>query len=439
VRPASAVIAFPAAPAAAGGKSADTDTAAATSIAEVLQFAIIHHPLLQIRAHEVEAARARLVTARLLPNPELTVDAGAVSDEPGAARLNTRLMFKLPIGPKREWRTAAAETAIREKQLGLGRETKTVLMEAADAAIEVLYLEELTAVYGQLSALANRVVQIQKERFTAAAVPYRNVVLVELSASHIELARREALQRLDEAKVRLARAMGLPNGSPPPLAGHLAVESVVFVNLPAVLDRARQVAPELARSQAAVQEGQQQLCLEQWKAVPDLAIGPHLNGDMGAPADERVSARAIMDLPFFDRNQGHIAESAADLQTRCAQRALAEVSTLNDVAALYLELRNVQSQAEYYGAQIKPLIERTEVALREAFEDRAVAAYELTDLMEALARMRLSDVDMRHEHQRLRTRLEVLLECPFARAAAGQMPTPPEVLPAPKPLPPVHP
>jgi cobalt-zinc-cadmium efflux system outer membrane protein len=421
-------------PPVAGPASPPNDVVAATTIAGVLQYAIAHHPLLQIRQHEIEAARAKLITAGLLPNPELTLDAGNVDDEPGPAVLNARLMFKLPIGPKREWRTAAATSGIRESQLGLSRETKVVLTEAADAAIEVLYLQELVGVYGQLSDLAGRVVTIQKERFQAAAVPYRNVVLTELSASNIELARQAALERLGQAKVRLARAMGLPDGSPPPLAGRVGVEAVAFAPLPAVLARARRVAPELAQAQTAIQQNQEQLALEKWKAVPDLSIGPHFRGDLGAPSDERVSARAVMDLPIFDRNQGHIAEQAADLETSCARRSLMEVTTLNDVAKAYVELENVQSRAEYYGRQIKPLLERTEVALRGAFEDRAVPAYELVDLLEYIARMRLHDVEVRYEHQRLRTQLEVLLECPLPRAGgapAQAAPAPPEIIPVP--------
>jgi cobalt-zinc-cadmium efflux system outer membrane protein len=427
-------------PAAAKPASPPDDMSGATTIAGVLQYAIAHHPMLRIRQYEIDAARAKLVTAGLLPNPELTLDAGSSDSEAGPGVLNARLMFKLPLGPKREWRTAAAASGIRESELGLSRETKVVLTEAADAAIEVLYLQELIGVYGQLSDLAGRVVAIQKERFQVAAVPYRNVVLTEMSASDIELARQTTQERLAQAKVRLARAMGLCDGSPPPLQGRVQVETVAFAPLPTVLDRARRVAPELAQSRAAVQQNQEQLALEKWKALPDLSIGPHFEGELGSPSEERVSARAVMDLPIFDRNQGHIAQQAADLQTSCARQTLTEVTTLNDVASVYVELENVQSRADYYRLRIKPLLERTEVSLRGAFDERAVPAYELTDLLEYIARMRLHDAAIRYQHQRLRTQLEVLLECPLTRVGGGQVqPVPAETIPVPAATSPVPP
>ena len=242
----------------------------------VLQYATQHHPLLRVRQYEIEAARAKIVTARLLPNPELTVDTLDSSAEPGPPELNTRLMFTLPIGPKRELRTAAAETGVCEAQLAMSRDTKLILTEAADAAVEVLYLQELYALYGQLSGLANQVAGIQTERFNVAAVPFRNVVLTELAANRLELLRQNTAAELDQAKVRLARAVGATDGTPPAVDGQLAVEPIAFAPVAAMQARVRQVAPELAESRTAIEKSREELSLEQWNAVPDLKIGPAL-------------------------------------------------------------------------------------------------------------------------------------------------------------------
>ena len=347
------------------------------AIAGVLQYAMQHHPMLRVRQYEIEAARARIVTARLLPNPELTVDTLDSSNTPGPPELNTRLMFTLPIGPKRELRTAAAESGVCQAQLAMGRDTKLILTEAADAAVEVLYLQELYALYGQLSGLANQVVGIQQDRFNVAAVPFRNVVLTELSASRLELLRQNTAAQLDQAKVRLARAVGATDGTPPAVDGQLAVQPLVFAPVAAMQARVRQVAPELAESRTAIEKSREELSLEQWNAVPDLKIGPRYRSEMGNPVlDTRTALTkplgtsrrtGAIDLPFFNRNQGHIAEGAAIVRTNCAKRDLVEVTTVSDATSLYLELQDVQNRAEYYSAKIRPLMERTEKALREAF------------------------------------------------------------------------
>jgi outer membrane protein, heavy metal efflux system len=414
-------------------ESNQTDAGAKQAMASVLQYALEHHPALRVRQHEVEAARARLITARLLPNPELMLQTLSPTDTDDPSQMSSRLMFTVPIGPKRAWRSAVAQTGIYEAQMALGRETKTILTEAADAAIEVLYLQEQASLYDQLTKLSDQIAVIQKERFKAVATPYRSVVVSELTAYNTELARRNTVARLNQAKVRLARAMGMPDGSPPPIEGQLTADPLTFPPLPAVLCRAGQTAPELAQSCGAIQESKQQHVLERWKAVPDIAIGPRLQNDLSGAPNDRVGGRFQVDLPIFNRNQGNIAESAADIQTNCAKYDLIRVATLNDVASLYVELQDVQSRAEYSKSNVHPLTEQTERALREAFENREVTAYELTELLGALARMKLGDLDLRHEHYRLRTRLELLLECPISAIGGDIPPQPPESLSIPIP------
>jgi hypothetical protein len=184
-----------------------------------------------------------------------------------------------------------------------------------------------------------------------------------------------------------------------------------------------------------IEKSREELSLERWNAVPDLKIGPRYRSDMAGVTDDKWGARVQLDLPVFNRNQGHIAEGAAIVRTNCAKQDLIEVATISDATSLYLDLQDVQSRADYYSLQVRPLMERTEKALREAFADRTVTAYELTDLLESMARMQLSDLELRHEHQRLRMRLELLLESrlPVTVTATPATPPPMPVLPPPSP------
>ncbi len=50
------------------------------TIPDVLEYTLQHNPVLRSRQHEVEAAQARVITARLLPNPQLTLDSEGSTD-----------------------------------------------------------------------------------------------------------------------------------------------------------------------------------------------------------------------------------------------------------------------------------------------------------------------------------------------------------------------
>ncbi len=297
--------------------------------------------------------------------------------------------------------------------MALNHEMKLVLIEATDAAFDVIYLQELKTLYAKLADLAKEGAEAQAERFNAADVPYRNVIVAQLSAYRLEIAGQDTATKLDQARVRLARAMGTADGSLPSLSGQVSVERLLFPPLSDVLERARQVAPELAQSEAAIAESQQQHALERAKAVPDLSLGVRTREEFGAEEADRLGGRLVVDLPFFDRNQGRIAESAAQIAINTAKYDALEVTTLDNVASMYLSLREAQSSADFYRLHIRPLAEQAETAVREAFRDRAVNAYELAELLQTAAKIRLDDLDIRYRHQRLRARLELLLERPF--------------------------
>ena len=141
-----------------------------------------------------------------------------------------------------------------------------------------------------------------------------------------------------------------------------------------------------------------------------------------------------MDLPVFDRNQGNIAESAAQIQANCAQLRVAEITTLSDVTAVYLNLKDAQSRWQYYSTHTQPVMQQSETAIREAFRDQTISAYELIELLQQFGRMRLSELDLRYQHRRLRARMEILLECRLADLPAEGAPMSGPIEPVP-PLP----
>lgn len=382
------------------------------TVEQAMQYALDHHPLLQARHHEVEAARARLVTAGLLPNPQLVMDTQSPIEDPDPTQLTTRVTFTIPTGGKRRLRKAAAEAGIQRTRYALARETEAVLAEAADAAIEVLYLQGLIELEAQLSGLATQAVEIDRGRFKAGVLPYSSVVRLELDAANLELARLEAVGRLELARIRLTRAVGRAPSHPIAMVGGLEVRTVPPVELGRLLAEAEKSRPELAESRTAAWEAERLLALARAEARPDITLGPRFRDVLRATGDE-LGARFAVDLPLFDRNQGGIAESAATLRTRCALVDVAELNTLGDVAAAYLELSAIQGRLEYYQRHVAPVLEQTEATIRDASVEKVLDPGRTADLLQRLVKMRLEHLDLRYFHARLRTRLEILLGRPL--------------------------
>jgi len=378
----------------------------------VLQHALDHHPRLRARQHEVEIARAGLITAGLLPNPQLVMDAESPVHESDPTDLTTRVMFTIPTGGKRRLGEAVACAGITRAQFALGLETETVLVEAADAAMEVLYLQELLSLRGQLSQLAAKGARMQQAYFQMAQSTSADVVEADFDAADIELERLETIGELDVARLRLARAMGLASDVLPWMAGKHVVTPIPDVPLETILAAARAGRPELAEARATVTQGKRQLALACAQAKPDLEMGPRYQAAIGK-ADDQIGARLSLDLPVFDRNQGGISESDAQLRVSRALLDDSKLNTINDVAAVYVQLLSVRSRLQYYDAHVMPLIDKTEASILSdpQQQQQAIGANQVSDLLQEFAKMRVSHLELRYLYNKLLVRLELFLGC----------------------------
>ncbi|MBN2477640.1 MAG: TolC family protein [Pirellulales bacterium] len=377
-------------------------------IDEVLQTALDNHPLLRARQHEIDVARAKLVTAGLLANPQLVLDTESPVQESDPTDLTTRLMFTIPTGGKLRLGQEVACAGIRRARLALSREAESVLVEAADAAMEVLYLQELVSLRTQLSELAAREAEIQQARFEAMASTYADKADADFDAAGIELARLETAGDLEVARLRLSRAMGQSMPALPRMAGAHVVEPIPDLPLATVLAAARFSRPELAEAEAAVTVSRRELDLARANAKPDLEMGPRYQALLGK-SDDSIGARINFDLPVFDRNQGGISESTAQIQADRALADLAELTTLNDVASAYEELRSLWSSLQYYDQHVMPLIRKTESTILQDQQRQGIGANQVSDLLQDFVKLRVEHLNLRYRYNRLLIRLELFL------------------------------
>lgn len=405
-------------------ESAELEVDQGLTVPQVLQHALECHPLLRAREHEVEVARARLITAGLLPNPRLVMDTESPVHESDPTDLTTRVEFTIPFGGKLRRRKAVARAGIQRAQLALGLETEQVLLEAGDAAVEVLYLQELLAQQEQLSDLADREASVLQSRFEAMAVSIADKVRADLTAADCALARLDTAAKLEVARLTLSRAMGLPTPGPVRMKGRLAADPIVCMPLETVLATAREVRPELADARVAVTESRRQVALARAEACPDVVMGPRYQDPLGVD-DDQIGVRFNMDLPLFDRNQGSISERAAEVRASHAMLAATEITSLGDVASAYQELLALQSLLDYYDRDVLPLDARAESMIRDYLTTQALSEDQALDLLQRLIRTRINHLQLRYRFAQLRIRLELFLGCPLA-----ELPAEPEMIPA---------
>jgi cobalt-zinc-cadmium efflux system outer membrane protein len=379
-------------------------------VEELLKYALAEHPSLRARHHEVAAARARLISAGLLPNPQLVVDTESPVHRDGPTELEARVTFEILTGGKRRLRQAVAESGIRRAQAALSRETELVLLEAADAAIETLYWQELVQLTTRLAEIAAERAKLGAPDFDNRGSEFRlaDAVEAECDAAAAETARLEAQNRLTAARLRLSSALGMFPPVLPEVTGTIEADGGPLISLDEVLALARRDCPQLSEARATLSESRRQQELACAERLPDLTLGPRVRDRLGE-ADDEVGARFGTDLPLFDRNRGRILESAAQVQASRARLAEAELTALGDVAEAFLELQSLHEALAQHGPGIMDRVERYEALLRDPAVQQGMSRNQALELLQQLVETRIRHLDLRYRYLRLRARLELIL------------------------------
>lgn len=380
------------------------------SAEQVLEYAARHNPLLRVRHSEVEVARAKLVTAGLLPNPELILRTDTPIHDDNPTSLISRVMWSVPLGGRIGHEKAVARTAMHRAQLAVEQEAENVLQNVAELALHVLYLQELVEEYRTLERDFQDEIEIQRSiSVDTGQVGFADVFETFLDASGYELAHRQARRELTAARLELCLAMGMRTPVSIRIEGGLSVQPVARVSLETVMAAALEADPEFVASRLAILESQHELALAHSESKPDLVIGPRYDAALGNPNDS-IGGRIDVELPFFDRNQGAISESAAQIEVNRALSDVAKVNSLNNVASTYSELMHVQDSLDQNESFLSELKQYGIGTTRAEMETQAVDANQIPDLLRKISVMKVKGLNLRYQHNLLRTRLEFALD-----------------------------
>jgi outer membrane protein TolC len=192
------------------------------------------------------------------------------------------------------------------------------------------------------------------------------------------------------------------------VAGGLAVQPMAKLALSDLLNEAVRVRPELAQAEAAIVASRRDAVAARADAIPDFELGPLFSTELGEQEDT-LGVRFGTDLPWFDRGQGDVHGAASQARVNEALRDEVRVTTLHDVASAYQQLRPIELALARYEETIVPLAQKTEALLRDPEAARILDAVELSDELRKLGQIRLKHLELRYQHNQIRTTLELLL------------------------------
>jgi cobalt-zinc-cadmium efflux system outer membrane protein len=357
---------------------------------------------------QLPVAAADVRAARMFPNPSIGVNAGRA--EPIVAGV---LTLRLPILGQREAHVRAAERALELTRL----ETTLLLWRLRHDARLAYYTaaraDDELAIARQIEVLTRRVAQIAAERYDAGA----GSLLEKLQAQLVEdRALQDVLDRqaaLRVAGLELARFIGLPAGTLPPLGDPLGTVGAT-PPIEALLAEAERAHPELRALEAErfAAEARGRAARADRRPVFNVDLGVELL-DATTCGNPEGGARCVgprgglsFDLPLFNINGGPVARADAEARAAGIKRdaAARRIETL--VRSAYESFMAASLRARFFESRYVPSATQVEAMAREGFAAGRTGLLPLIEAQRSLLDSRLGQTEARFAVQSARAELE---------------------------------
>jgi len=332
---------------------------------DAIRMALERNPTLRAKQLELQSVRANETTAALRPNPTLNYLAeqfGAAGQQP---QYTVSLGQTIETGGKRGRRIESARAATRVTGYELEDVRRQVIFQTQKAFTDVLVAQASRTLAAANLTTLDELERIQRLRAEHGDISQLELNRIQLQRFAFERDAADAAQAVEAAKIALRSLVGAGVLTDQlEVVGELTFRDVSLTREDlyrlAVMNR-----PDLRAAQAAFEKAQADVNLARanawWDVTPLLEYQRIQN-------DNTFGFGISLPIRIFDRNQGEIARTKAEVQRSSAVsravgiQALAEVDTAWSVATT--EREKVRRLREIYLPKARQARDTVEFAYR---------------------------------------------------------------------------
>ena len=315
------------------------------TIEQAVQEAVDHNLNLLAERYNLSIADARIITAKLRPNPVLSAAVDYIDfqghfnndNQGGPTEYNVRTDFVLERGAKRERRIEVAQTAKEVAQLQLLNTTRMLALDVENAFIDVLQAKDnLELARENLQSFRN-IVEVNATRVRAGDLAKVELVRTQVAALQFQSAVRQAESKLKIASNRLQTLMGRRVPSPAFEAmGTLRRDSTPVV-METVATQALDLRPDLLALRKDQARSQADLRSQLAQGKVDFTVGTEFHRQFYNGNANALGVFFSSPLPVFNKNQGEIERARQEQQQILARIRAAESDVQNEVRNAWLQ------------------------------------------------------------------------------------------------------
>jgi cobalt-zinc-cadmium efflux system outer membrane protein len=290
-----------------------------------------------------------MITARLRPNPVLSVNANIVDHRlfhSGTSPFSEVVHVDVPFerGGKREYRMQVAENARSVTQLLLLDTMRTLILDVQNAAVDVLLAKANVALAQENLQAFNDIVTVNTNRVRAGDLAQVELERTRLAALQFQNDVQQSESNLRIARNRVQTLLGRMQRSPLfDVIGDLQRERQT-VTAEGIRERAIQARPDLLALRRDQARSAADLRLQIAQGKVDYTIGAEIQPQQGNLRNgNQFGIFFSVPLPLFNRNQGEIERAQREQEQIAAKIRALEANIENDVQNAYQQFTTAQA------------------------------------------------------------------------------------------------
>ncbi|GAC1313966.1 MAG: TolC family protein [Mucilaginibacter sp.] len=344
---------------------------------------------LQVMAqhYNIDIAGAQVITARLFPNPDFSINNGiAGTDEPNPLLEQSASISQLiTTAGKRNKNIKLAQIGVEQAKYQFFDLIRTLKFTLRNDFYTVYFQRQSASIYKEEIGSLDKTLVAYKNQYAKGNIAEKELLRIQAQLYSLHVEYNSLLTGIDTTESQLKLLLRVPaqTAIDPQVTEDIA-EKEVLANVPyqRLLDSAYVNRFDLKYSKATVDYNNMNLELQKATAVPDVSLS--LNFDkLGSYGHNFLSAGLSLPLPLFNRNQGNIKQARYQVDQSKLQLESQRDHVESDVATYYKIARRQEEVYSGFDPKFKQDFTHLIGEVYKNFEERNISMLEFLDFYDS--------------------------------------------------------
>lgn len=337
-----------------------------------------------IAKYGIEYTRGQEVTARLFPNPLLSVGTFSSYTQgrtlSNSGQLVTQVAQLFELAGKRGYRIESAGFGTQSAEAAFEDAVRLLGLTVKDSYYRVQLAQRRLVLAEENRERFARILDINTIRFKKGYIAEVDLIRIRLQMVDFQSQVIQSLQETESAKGELRQLLRLSPNTVLELTTELGFRRI-DPDIEKLRVAALAVRPDIRAKRYTFSQRESDLKLAKAYRIPDVTIGAGyaIQGAQGPDNPGQVALNAGIPLPLFNRNQGGIRQAEVSLRAAEADLDKTVNRVENEVEVAYLNLLQSRRLVEAYFGEVLEDARSTFSIVERAYERGGATILDLLD------------------------------------------------------------